>query len=325
MDAQKTQFSRWIFIHQQIASKTYPNCSSLAQEYEVSTKTILRDIDFLKQEFNAPIQYNAAKRGYFYTEPFYSFPLVQLKESEWLAFFILEKLLEPYQNTPFYEKTKAGLNKIKSFLEKPIMVKESWLSKNYSFLQSQQAVINPAVFDAVTQALDQKKVLLIKYKKPHHPQEFREVEPWHLFFSDGQAYLMAFCKKRKSKRTFALSRVLFSQVLDQTYTLPLDFNPNLARQTLKAVPLPQEIEVVVLFHSYEAPFVKERVWFENQVIEEREKGELILKFKTFSLFEAKKWLLSFGWTAQVLSPQSLAQDIVLEAQKIINNYQSPQY
>ena len=50
----KPQFRRLLFIDRKIREGRYPNCTSLAKEWEVSVKTIQRDINYFKWELDAP-------------------------------------------------------------------------------------------------------------------------------------------------------------------------------------------------------------------------------------------------------------------------------
>src|SRR6266702_3021951 len=57
-------------IHQLLAAAKYPNTVQLARQLEVDQKTILRDLDWMKTHENAPIAYDRARHGFYYTEPF---------------------------------------------------------------------------------------------------------------------------------------------------------------------------------------------------------------------------------------------------------------
>ena len=52
----------------EIRSGTYPNTNDLAKKLEVGVRTISRDIEEMKLFYNAPIAFNRAKNGYYYTE-----------------------------------------------------------------------------------------------------------------------------------------------------------------------------------------------------------------------------------------------------------------
>ena len=65
---EKVKLSRIARIDAEIHSGKYPNAEKLAAELEVSPRTILRDIDYLKYTYDAPIAYDFNKRGFYYRE-----------------------------------------------------------------------------------------------------------------------------------------------------------------------------------------------------------------------------------------------------------------
>ena len=61
-------------LHQKLIAGDFPNCRKLSDELEVSTKTIQRDIDFMRDLLGLPIEYDQLHFGFVYTEPVTSFP-----------------------------------------------------------------------------------------------------------------------------------------------------------------------------------------------------------------------------------------------------------
>src|ERR1700745_155493 len=84
---------RMVRIHQAIQSGSLPNASKLAAELEVSTKSIHRDIEFMRDRLELPIEYNGSRFGYGYTEEVNAFPTVQITEGELFALVVAEKAL----------------------------------------------------------------------------------------------------------------------------------------------------------------------------------------------------------------------------------------
>ena len=68
MERSKSQFPRLLELDRRIRSKEYPNCLTFSEEYEVSQKTIQRDIDFLRDQLGAPIEYDRDRKGFYYTD-----------------------------------------------------------------------------------------------------------------------------------------------------------------------------------------------------------------------------------------------------------------
>lgn len=91
---------RMMRIHKALSSGKHPNTTALANEMEVSTKTIQRDIDFMRDRMGLPIEYVKQKYGFHYTEAVEAFPTLQITEGELVALVVAEKALQQYRGTP---------------------------------------------------------------------------------------------------------------------------------------------------------------------------------------------------------------------------------
>jgi predicted DNA-binding transcriptional regulator YafY len=89
----KPQYRRLLFIDRKIKEGSYPNCVTMDKKWEVSGKTIQRDIDYLRDELEAPIGCDELKRGYFYTEPNFSLPAIHVSESDLFSVCVAERVL----------------------------------------------------------------------------------------------------------------------------------------------------------------------------------------------------------------------------------------
>lgn len=63
------QIERLRYIHESLSSGSYPTTQKLARDLEASTATISRDIEFLRDRYYAPCEYDSERKGFFYTEP----------------------------------------------------------------------------------------------------------------------------------------------------------------------------------------------------------------------------------------------------------------
>src|SRR5579883_3252758 len=76
---------RMMKIHQALQSGKYPNTNRLANEMEVSSKSIQRDLDFMRDRMNLPVEFDRSKGGYHYTGEVGAFPTFQITEGELFA------------------------------------------------------------------------------------------------------------------------------------------------------------------------------------------------------------------------------------------------
>src|SRR5690242_6729235 len=58
---------RLLAIHQLISAKRFPNTARLGREFDVSQKTIKRDVEWMRVHWNLPIEYDRERHGYFYS------------------------------------------------------------------------------------------------------------------------------------------------------------------------------------------------------------------------------------------------------------------
>lgn len=65
---EKVQFLRLYLIDEEIRRGTFPTAKQLAKKLEVSERTVLRDMDFLRDRLFAPLEYDAENGGWHYTE-----------------------------------------------------------------------------------------------------------------------------------------------------------------------------------------------------------------------------------------------------------------
>jgi proteasome accessory factor B len=78
----------------------------------------------------------------------------------------------------------------------------------------------------------------------------------------------------------------------------------------------------VHFTASAAFYARERVWGQEQTVEEEADGSIILSFTAAGLTEIKRWALSFGSAARVIEPENLAATIAAEAEALAATYRN---
>jgi len=71
----KSQMARIVEFDRLVSLNKYPNRYSFSSDYEVSDRTVARDIEYLRDMLGAPLAYNRSRNGYYYSEP-WSLPTV---------------------------------------------------------------------------------------------------------------------------------------------------------------------------------------------------------------------------------------------------------
>src|SRR6267142_5588271 len=78
-------------IVQRISKGDYPNQRVLAEELEKNWRTIQRDLDFIRDVWELPLEYDPKRYGYYFREAVGKFPMVQISERELVSVFMAQK------------------------------------------------------------------------------------------------------------------------------------------------------------------------------------------------------------------------------------------
>jgi proteasome accessory factor B len=309
-------------IFQAIKLSQYPNRIRLATEIEVTTKTIQRDIDFMRDRLNLPIEYNDKRQGYEFTQPVESFPMVELSEAELISVFVAQKALMQYKGTPFEHPLRSAFQKLVSGLDGKITLSWDDLEAFISFRSFEIVPTDLKTFQVVSEAVRKSVVLKFEYKKLNASSfEKRIVEPYHLACIQNQWYCFGHDIDRREMRTFVLARMRNVIVTGQTFTKPKQFSlQNHLKDSLGVFSAKGKYNIRIRFDKFAAQLVRERVWHPSQSIQELSGGELELQLTVSSLHEIKPWVLSWGDHAQVLGPAELIGHLKVTARKQLTQY-----
>src|SRR5271154_182517 len=310
---------RMLRIHQALQAGGFPNASKLAREVEVSTKTIHRDIEFMRDRLNLPIEFAPTRNGYFYTEEVSSFPTMQITEGELFALVVAEKALQQYRGTSFEKPLLSAIKKMEQALPDTISLNLADVERTISFRTRAEQILDLKIFEALAKAAARREQIELAYRKPGQTKpEARVVDPYHLANINGEWYLFAFDHARKDIRTFAPARIKSVKATGETFERPQKFSlENRLRDSFGVHSGQGEHEVVIRFNPRAADYVREKKWHESQQLRELKNGGVELSLKLSSLAEIERWVLSWGGDAKVLKPRELAEAVRQAAAAII--------
>ncbi len=310
---------RMMRIHHEIASGSYPNATTLARELEVSTKSIQRDLEFMRDRLDLPLAYDGSGFGYHYTEPVSSFPTFQITEGELVALMIAEKALEQYRGTNFEKPLVSALKKMAAQLPDTVSFNIAEWDQTISFRTSAEPILNLEIFDALAKATAARKQIRFDYRKPGQQKpEARVVDPYHLANINGEWFLFAFDHARKDIRTFAPARIAEVEPTGKTFARPARFSlEKRLHDSFGVVSGAGEFNVLIRFDEFAAGYIREKRWHPSQKLRERKDGGVELQMKLSSLAEVQRWVLSWGGHAKVIAPRELAATVEEAARKIL--------
>lgn len=308
-------------IHQSIQDGRYPNASTLARDLEVSTKSIHRDLDFMRDRLGLPLEYDERRFGYYYTEEVTAFPTLQISEGELFALLVAEKALQQYRGTNFERPLISAFKKMAASLPETVSMNLADWEQTISFRTSAEPVLNLEIFDALAKATAQRQQVILNYRKPGQPEsEPRTIDPYHLANINGEWFLFAYDHRRRDIRTFVPARIQAVQLTGKSFQRPHRFSLERRLRDSFGVHSGQgEYEIRIHFNGFVADYIREKKWHPSQELHELSDGGVELRLKLSSLSEIQRWVLGWAGNARVIHPPELAAAVCDAARKILQN------
>jgi len=312
------RFDRITAILLQLQAKRLITAQQLADQFEVSLRTVYRDIRTLETA-GVPI-ISETGLGYFLDKG-YRLPPVMFNQEEALALFVAEKFIQQANDDVTKRAYKNALYKIKAVLNSKEKDHLESLNKRIDVQHVKHNVqgSDPWLLE-VQQAIASSVVLEINYFTPSRSRSsLRQVEPIGLYFYSSHWHLIAWCRIKDDYRDFRLDRIQSLQNTQQWFDQRQrgDLSSYLAQSK-------QQVElytVEVRFSSSVALYTHEqRYWYGYLSEVKGKEGAVDMTFLTHSMDYIARWLLGYTNGAQVLRPKALKQKmclLMLELQEVI--------
>jgi predicted DNA-binding transcriptional regulator YafY len=306
-----------ILIHLQ--SKRIVKASEIAERFEISLRTVYRDIRAL-EESGVPIGAEAGV-GYFLMEN-YRLPPVMFTKEEASALLFGEKLIEKMSDNQMKADFCSALFKIKAILNPEEKDRLEKLHDRITVLNytASNENFNQLYLSEIQQALVNKQVLEIDYQAGYGaPATKRFVEPIGLCNYSTRWHLFAWCRLRKEYRDFRLDRIHNLKVSNETFRgkqhISMD---NFIRQQNV---ISDKANIKLLIQTKRIKLIAEsKYWYGFTEEEKVDDQTSRLHFSNNELRGFATWILSSGSYAQVEAPVELKQLLDQFISGIIENY-----
>ncbi len=283
-----------------LMQKRKTTAKELADKFEVSTRTIYRDIETLSTA-NIPIYASKGKDG----------GIGLLDE------YVLNKtiLSEEEQNQILF--ALQGMKKVKGQDEKDVLEKLSilfnkkindWIKIDFSSWGNDKE----ERFDIIKSAILNKQLIQFTYYNSNGEESKRIVEPLQIWFKDKSWYLISYCKLKEGYRIFKIARIKEIKILQEHFERELPKEEEKEKHNFKIIELELEIDNAMTYRVYDE--------FENEEITKKEDGNFIIKVKYPENGWVYGYILSFGEYAKVLNPGYAKNIIKDKLQKTLKNY-----
>ena len=295
--------SRLFKILYYLLEKGRATAPELADKFEVSQRTIYRDVEALSSA-GIPV----------YTEPGRNGGISLLHDFILDKAFLSEKerqeMLAAIQSISAtgYPSGSEILTKLSALFH---IDTGNWLEVDFS--RWGKSALDNAKFETLKAAVTQHKEIRIIYESSGSERTTRIVQPLKLSYKSKEWYLKAFCLEKQDFRLFKLNRILDLELLNQTFVpRPYPEPDNGPQQAYQRITL--------LFSGKIAYRVYDE--FDEPQIERQKNGDLIV----FAEMPVDPWLigylLSFGSQVEIIEPKHLKEILALHAKEIYEKNKS---
>ncbi|MFC5871336.1 Predicted DNA-binding transcriptional regulator YafY, contains an HTH and WYL domains [Chryseobacterium arachidis] len=289
----------------QLQSKPLVRAQDLAQKFNVSIRTIYRDVKTLENA-GIPIVGEAGS-GYSLMEG-YKLPPVMFTKEEVLSFITAEKLMQKFSHQSLGIHYQAAMEKVRSVLKYSDRNLIQNIEKQIDIFQYHAATEDTIkdVLPTILESIGEKRQLIMDYKTVDDKISTRTIEAVGVFFEFNYWYIMAFCMLRNDFRQFRVDRILKISKTQHPflgeYGQINDYRKNENGNKTRVKLLVEKKIMGFLVNSKKYYGLTQETDVEN--------GKVELTFETESIKDGfPRWLITFADYATILEPESLKQQL----------------
>ena len=261
------QEERVIRLDQLLRNRDRTTAQYLADELEVSERTVRADITFLKHRLSAPIQKSRSK-GYYYEDLTWRLSTYPLTQGELFALTLGARMLKAYSGTAYRRELETAIARLSERLPEQNWVDLQKLSEEHMLFRSGAALdLDPTIWNNLENACHrQQSVQMTYYTASRNSTGDRIFDPYLLHIYRGtNPYVIGYCHTRKMIRWFRVDRIRKLELTIDKFVRDPNFDSSqYLNQIFQHEVGDGTVDVEIQFDSVTAPYIRERKWHPSQ-------------------------------------------------------------
>lgn len=287
----------------------------LANKLAVTEKQVLRYKNAISELFTIE-SIPGPNGGYKMIDSYFPFKELLTKEE----IMILKMHISSCQyNDIESEKLKRALEKINYTILKDTdnisaqMIPYSKVDVNNKYILTMQREFYEAVLN--------KQQVIIEYIGNNGINTKRTIEPYKLIIFKGEWYIVSKCLLKNDIRFFKLIRIKNYIVTSKRFKIDIDVDKLISEYRKNSIGIfgGKEYDIELEISPPMANTVKERIWVDNEIIEELNNGKILFKARMNIDPEIISWIFSMKSSVKIIKPEILKKEVKCELQKMIEN------
>lgn len=291
---------RWLLLLQKIGNNQHPAFNEIKSYlhdsgFEISTRTMQRDIEQIRNEFGIEIMYNRTLGGYYID----------------------------FELSPNFETTMRFFEIISTAGILSDSLRDSKLALKHIVFDSQGRLRGTEHLKIILQAIRLKKMIRFKHENFGTGKTTTfEVAPYLLKEYQNRWYLVGIPKKIEEFRTFGIDRMEELQMMPESFRFDKKRNPHDDFEHIIGLTYSDsELETVVIsVDPFQGKYLKALPLHASQKTLIDDSKELRISLRIKPNFEFKQQLLMMGDRAKVLEPAWLVKDIKKTIEAMAKKY-----
>ncbi|ROR28591.1 putative DNA-binding transcriptional regulator YafY [Mobilisporobacter senegalensis] len=308
------KIDRLISIIMVLLERKKISATKLAAMFEVTPRTIYRDIDTINQAGIPIVTYPGVNGGIGILEEF------KIDKKLFTTSDITTLLigLGSISSTLFDDKIVNTLAKVKGLIpdgqKQKIELKSNQISIDLTSWSGNKNL--PPILEEIKHALDHNQLISFQYYDRDGNKTNRKIEPYRLILKEANWYLSGYCTYRENFRIFKLSRITGFKILEDTF-VPREYNPQISG------PSEESGKRIVTIKLLIDESIRDRVveYCGDENIETYKDNKLVVHFPFMEDDYGYNLLLSFGDKCECLEPENIREEIIRRINKLSLIYQ----